>query len=409
MKIAIKTNKTADITDLIPKFVIFFDASIPTTITRDANNKISGWLDRSLNQFHATQTTLAYQPTYTSFNSFFGISCTSLGGVNNSFLQFSIIANFPEINGILYVATDKYVLPLPINILSSISNRTFEITGGTSNLLTGLILFQGAPTSDEDSRIVSYLSIKGSNSQTLTNATMDFCVETSSSLYLNPLIAQVNSLSSWSQIDTSNIITFNQTWRKMIKPTTFPIIDTSTATSIQQAWFGMTGLTSFPALNFGNVWNARSAWLGTTGLTSFPFVDLSKATDISFSWSGCSNLTLFSAMDFRAATAFENTWRNCKLNQESVDNILISIAAGLANNPTKILAVNGGSSTLTGGTNAAPGTINRRSSWGANAWEFNLSQVNENISGTLYDFRNGITGQQAKNWLAAKGWAIATN
>jgi len=409
MKIAIKTNKTADITDLIPKFVIFFDASIPTTITRDANNKISGWLDRSLNQFHATQATLTYQPTYTSFNSFFGISCTSLGGVNNSFLQFSIIANFPEINGILYVATDKYVLPLPINILSSISNRTFEITGGTSNLLTGLILFQGAPTSDEDSRIVSYLSIKGSNSQTLTNATMDFCVETSSSLYLNPLIAQVNSLSSWSQIDTSNIITFNQTWRKMIKPTTFPIIDTSTATSIQQAWFGMTGLTSFPALNFGNVWNARSAWLGTTGLTSFPFVDLSKATDISFSWSGCSNLTLFSAMDFRAATAFENTWRNCKLNQESVDNILISIAAGLANNPTKILAVNGGSSTLTGGTNAAPGTINRRSSWGANAWEFNLSQVNENISGTLYDFRNGITGQQAKNWLAAKGWAIATN
>jgi hypothetical protein len=162
-------------------------------------------------------------------------------------------------------------------------------------------------------------------------------------------------------------------------------------------------------LNFGNVQTARSAWFGTTGLTSFPFVNLSKATDISFSWSGCSNLTLFPAMDFRAATAFENTWRNCKLNQESVDNILISIAAGLANNPTKILAANGGSLTLSGGTNAAPGTANRRTTWGVNAWEFNLSQINENISGTIYDFRNAITGQQAKNWLAAKGWAIATN
>ena len=405
MKIAIKTNKTADITDLIPKFVIFFDASIPTTIIRDANNKISGWLDRSLNQFHATQTTLAYQPTYTSFNSFFGINCTSLGAANNSFLQFSITANFPEINGILYVATDKYVLPLPINILSSISNRTFEITGGTSNLLTGLILFQGSPTLDEDSRIVSYLSIKGSNSQTLTNATMDFCVETSNSLYLNPLIAQVNNLLSWTQINTSNVISFNQAWRKMIRPTTFPIIDTSTATSIQQAWFGMAGLTSFPALNFGNVQTASSAWLGNAGLSSFPFVNLSKANILSFSWSGCSNLVTFPAMDFRAATTFQETWRSCKLNQESVDNILISIAAGLANNPTKILAVNGGSLTLSGGTNAVPGTTNRRATWGANAWEFNLSQVNE----TGYNFTAGITGQQAKAWLAAKGWAIATN
>jgi hypothetical protein len=409
MKIAIKTNKTADITDLIPEFVIFFDASIPTTITSDANNKISQWLDRSLNQFHASQTTLTYQPTYTSFNSFFGINCTSLGAINNSFLQFSITANFPEINGILYVATDKYVLPLPITIPSSSSNRTFEITGGTSNLLTGLILFQGEPTPDEDSRIVSYLSIKGSNSRTLTNVIMDFCAETAVSLYLNPLMAQVNNLSSWDQINTSNVISFNQAWRKMIRPTTFPTIDTRSATSIQQAWFGMTGLTSFPALNFGNVQNARSAWFGTTGLTSFPFVDLSKATDITFTWNGCSNLVTFPAMNFRAATAFENTWRNCKLNEESVDNILISIAAGLANNPTKILAVNGGSFTLTGTNNAVPGTSNRRLSWGANAWEFNLSQINENISGTIYDFRSGITGQQAKNWLAAKGWAIATN
>jgi hypothetical protein len=409
MKIAIKTNKTADITDLIPKFVVFFDASIPTTITRDANNKISGWLDRSLNQFHATQTTLAYQPTYTSFNSFFGINCTSLGAANNSFLQFTINANFPEINGILYVATDKYVLPLPINIPSSIANRTFEITGGTSNLLTGLILFQGTPTLDEDSKIVSYLSIKGSNSLTLTNVIMDFCVETVSGLYLNPLMAQVNNLSSWTQINTSNVISFNQAWRRMTIPATFPTIDTSSAISIQQAWLGITGLTSFPALNFGNVQSAASAWFGNAGLSSFPFVNLSKANNLSFSWSGCSNLVTFLAMDFRAVTTFQETWKNCKLNQESVDNILISIAAGLANNPTKILAANGGSSTLTGGTNAAPGTINRRSSWGANAWEFNLSQVNENISGTIYDFRSGITGQQAKAWLAAKGWAIATN
>ena len=114
-------------------------------------------------------------------------------------------------------------------------------------------------------------------------------------------------------------------------------------------------------------------------------------------------------MDFRACNNFQETWRNCKLNTESVDNILISIAAGLANNPTKILAANGGSFTLTGGTNSVPGAINRRSSWGANAWEFNLSQINETISATTYNFTAGITGQQAKNWLAAKGWAIATN
>lgn len=110
-------------------------------------------------------------------------------------------------------------------------------------------------------------------------------------------------------------------------------------------------------------------------------------------------------MNFRACNNFQDTWRNCRLNQTSVDEILISIAAGLANNPTKILAANGGSFTLTGGANAAPGAINRRSSWGANPWEFNLSQVNE----LGYNFTTGITGEQAKAWLAAKGWAIATN
>lgn len=406
MKLAIKTNKTADITDLIPKFVVFFDASLPVTITRDANNKISGWLDRSLNGFHATQTTFGNQPNYTSFNGFFGISCPGLNSINNGFLRFTIPANFGNINGTLYLATDKYVLQLPVDIPNSLNQQTFEITGGTSNILTGLVLANGNLSSDEDAKLATYFSAKGANSQTLTSLNVELCVETTgTSVYTNPLIKQVTELGTLTQLNTTNLINLNQTFRRLNRITSFPVINTSNVTNINQAWFGLSSLLSFPNLNFNNVTQATSTWLGCTSLVSFPALNLSKATQLNTAWNGCTNLTTFPAMDFRACVNFQETWRSCKLNAESVDEILISIAAGLANNPTKILAANGGSFTLTGGTNAAPGAINKRSSWGANAWEFNLSQVNE----PGYNFAAGITGQQAKNWLAAKGWAIATN
>lgn len=409
MKLAIKTNKTADITDLIPKFVVFFDASLPVTITRDANNKISEWLDRSLNGFHATQATSGNQPNYTSFNNnFFGINCPNLNAINNGFLRFTIPANFGNINGTLYLATDKYVLQLPINIANSLNNQAFEITGGIANILTGLVLVNGSLSSDEDAKLGVYFRAKGANSQTLTSLNMDLCTETGgTTLYTNPLVKQITELGTLTQsLNTTNLINLNQAFRGLNKVISFPSsFNTSNVASIIQTWFGMSSLTSFPLLNFSNVLNCSSAWFNNSSLSSFPAVNLSKASSTAFTWNGCTNLVNFLAMDFRACNNFQETWRYCKLNQASVDEILISIAAGLANNPTKILAANGGSFTLTGGTNAAPGTINRRSSWAANAWEFNLSQVNE----TGYNFTTGITGQQAKNWLALKGWAIATN
>ena len=414
MKLAIKTNKTVDITDLIPKFVLFFDASLPVTITRDVNNKISGWLDRSLNGFHATQATSGNQPNYTSFNNnFFGISCPNLNVINNGFLGFTIRGNFGNINGTLYLATDKYVLQLPVDIPNNINQQTFEITGGTSNILIALILVNGSLSNDEDAKLGAYLRTKGANSEILTSLNMELCTQTTGTftLYTNPLVKRITNLATLTQsLSTISLTNLNQAFRALDRITSFPIIDTKSVTSVTQAWFGASSLTSFPLLDFSNVTNAASAWLGNTALTSFPSVNLSKATNLSYAWHNCTNLITFPAMDFRACTTFQETWRNCKLNQASVDEILISIAAGLANNPTKILAANGGSFTLTGGTNFAPTNTNRRVNWtNRNSWEFNLSQINETIATITYDFRNGISGADAKEWLAAKGWAIATN
>lgn len=413
MKLAIKTNRTVDITDLIlnPKVVVFFDASLPVTITRDANNKISGWLDRSLNESHATQATSGNQPNYTSFNNnnFFGISYPNLNVINNGFLRFTIPASFTNINGTLYIATDKYVLQLPITIANS---GTFEITGGTANILIGLVLVNDSLNSDEESKLGTYFSAKGANSQILTSLNMELCTETTgvTTLYTNPLLKQITGLGTLVQsLNTISLVNLDQAFRGLNKVTSFPSINTSKVTSIIQTWFGMSSLATFPALDFSSVVNAGSAWYGNSALSSFPFVNLSKASILSYAWFGCTNLAIFFAMDFRACVNFQETWRNCKLDQASVDEILISIAAGLANNPTKVLATNGGSFTLTGSTNAIPGTTNRRENWAnRNSWEFNLSQVNEIISTTTHDFRNGITGQQAKAWLAAKGWVIET-
>lgn len=408
MKIAIKSSKILDITDLFPKFVIFLDASAPTTVARDENNRISKWLDKSINGFHAVQTISSYRPTYVSFNQFLGISCSSLSSSNNSFLQISIPANFPAINGILYVASDKYILPLPIDIPSSTTTRDFEVTGGTSNILTAIILFSGTPTADENNRIINYLTLKGSNSRTLTNLSLEFSALASSGLYTNPLIGQVNSFLPLQSLNTDNLISLSQALRSHSKISQFPLINTVNVSNIDNTWSGTTNLSSFPLLNLSNVLSCNSSWFGATNLSSFPSVDLSKSSQISYTWYGCSNLITFPAMNFRSAITFREAWRNCKLNSESVDNILISIAAGLANNPTKILAANGGSLVLTGSNNSTPTNINRRESNNWNSWEYSLSQVNESINNITYDFRGGISGETAKNWLAAKGWIIET-
>lgn len=99
---------------------------------------------------------------------------------------------------------------------------------------------------------------------------------------------------------------------------------------------------------YAGVTDFSFAWAYCSSMSGpFPLIDTSNGTDFSYAWYGCSSLTSFPANMFDAcpATNFTNAFVNCALNQTSIDNILVSIAAA---------GTSGGTLNMTGGTNATP-------------------------------------------------------
>ena len=157
-------------------------------------------------------------------------------------------------------------------------------------------------------------------------------------------------------------------WRGCSSLTSFPQFNFSLVTNAIFAWRGCSSLTSFPQFNFSSVTNASNAWRGCSSLTSFPQLDFSSVTNASNAWYGCSSLTSFPANFFDAClcTNFERAFESSTLDQNSVDNILISIESNGTSNGT--LGINGGVS-------AAPSAV----------------------------------GLAAKDALISRGWTVTTN
>jgi hypothetical protein len=104
----------------------------------------------------------------------------------------------------------------------------------------------------------------------------------------------------------------------------------------------------FPLIDTSNGTDFSYAWAYCSSMSGpFPLIDTSNGTDFSAAWAECSSLTSFPANMFDAcpATNFTNAFVNCALNQTSIDNILVSIAAA---------GTSGGTLNMTGGTNATP-------------------------------------------------------
>lgn len=233
-------------------------------------------------------------------------------------------------------------------------------------------------------------------------------------------------LTSFPPISFPALTNATYAWRNCTSLTSFPSINLSAVTDASFGWDGCAKLTSFPAINFSALNKADYAWRNcvllksfgsitlpvattvdfawqNTGLTEFPVIDLPNLTSANTAWQNCKDMVVFPRLNFPKLVNVNNAWNSCILNQVSVDNILISLAASLANNPTKTGLV--GTNALTNNTdtfNAIPGNEIRTLT---NSWETNLKNINE----VGYNFSGGITGQQAKAWLSSKGWTIQTN
>ena len=129
----------------------------------------------------------------------------------------------------------------------------------------------------------------------------------------------------------------------------FPLIDTSSGTNFSGAWAECVSMSGpFPLIDTSNGTDFAFAWISCISMTGpFPLIDTSNGTDFSLAWAYCSSLTSFPANMFDAcpATNFTGAFVGCALNQTSIDNILVSIAAA---------GTSGGTLNMTGGTNATP-------------------------------------------------------
>lgn len=334
------TSRRITIDNLLPKFLVYFDAS--QNITMATSTNISQWVDR-VSGLVASQATSSAQPLINN-------------AAGNLYVNMSSSSRFLTIN-----------IPTPLNINTSqayfcFSNAVFSCTVNITNgitsleigrasspyLLNSIIIFNGIPTPEENLRIIEFLKTKlAYNSQTLGavfDASDNFLqvgrrVTSISSVFFAGITnlsfcwRSCHLLTSFPFIDTSNITIFNGTWQYCQGLTSFPLLDTSKGTNFSEAWDGCIGLTNFPLLDTSNGTNFTGTWGSCYALTNFPLLNTSKGTTFNVAWRYCSNLTNFPANFFDSwvgnpvASCFFRTWDSCpKLTAQSVENILVSIA-----------------------------------------------------------------------------------
>jgi len=131
---------------------------------------------------------------------------------------------------------------------------------------------------------------------------------------------------------------FTSFWRYWSEITSFPLINTSAGTTFQQAWFGC------------------------TSLTSFPLIDTSAGTSFNQTWRDCRSLTSFPANAFDNVSGgnFNNAFANTRLNQTSIDNILVSIVTSGISAGTRVFNQSGGSAPSVGTGQPAIDTLRSR-------------------------------------------------
>jgi hypothetical protein len=436
-KIAIKTNATADISSILPEVLRFYDATATSTITlASGTNNITSWGDRSVNNVPATQTVGSEQPIYNPATGT-GLRTINMSPIRNFLINFGTNA----FNGTVYIAdADHGVLDFAISvgantILNVWTKANFQ--PGTSNAFLKVIGIVITSNPNHRSVIENYFGSKSQNLKYSNAITLDnFWVTKSNNSFF------ACRVSSFPLLNTQNVTSMYAAWYGCSSLTSFPLLNTQNVTDMLLAWYGCTSLTSFPLLNTQNVGRMQTAWQYCGSLISFPSINTQNVYTMYATWDNTS-LTSFPALNTRNVSSMEFAWRNCPLTPLSLDNILISIAAGFANNLSKSINVssifNDVPAILTHENRRPEADLNETntqdtiSNWNAiidsylsgnidlqqmrtqhaaeidtynnrwKTWEQALRNTNELLNGVQYNFSNGtVSGQKAYYWIVAK-------
>ena len=110
-------------------------------------------------------------------------------------------------------------------------------------------------------------------------------------------------------------------------------------------WRGHSEITEFPLIDTSSGTDFRYAWNNCSSLTSFPLIDTSSGTNFSYAWHNCTSLTSFpaNAFDNIKGGDFTLAFTDTNLPQESIDNILVSLATSGIDSGTRAFDQSGGS------------------------------------------------------------------
>ena len=142
-----------------------------------------------------------------------------------------------------------------------------------------------------------------------------------------------NLLTSWTIAIPSSVTNVSQAWQNN-QLTSWTIAIPSSVTTISYAW-ALNRLTSWTIAIPNSVTNISYAW-AFNQLTSWTIAIPSSVTNVSYAWQNNTTLANFAANIFNGClcTNFTNAFTNTGLNQQSIDNILVSINSNNTSNGT---------------------------------------------------------------------------
>ena len=413
-KIAIKTNATADISSILPEVLRFYDATATSTITlASGTNNITSWGDRSVNNVPATQSIAGEQPIYNS-----STKTISMSPIRNFLINFGANA----FSGTVYIADAVHgVLDFAISVNANTILNTWANSQNNSTIVFSNIIGIVITSNRNHKNVIeNYFGGKSQNLKfsNFTNLAFGFFVFGGS-------FNLANNVTSFPIINTTNVTNFSYCWRSNGYNQTFycfPLLNTANGTNFESSW-------------------AYNGIISTTAF-SFPPINTANGTNFKECWQ-YSKVGFFPAINLINAINLESTWRVMPLTPLSLDNILISIAAGFANNIgktiTSVVSIFTSITAILSHENRRPITNNPEdtqdtiSNWNtiidnylsggltldqmgtqhANAidtyntkwksWEQALRNTNESLNGVQYNFSNGtVSGQKAYYWILAK-------
>jgi hypothetical protein len=343
----------------------FYDASIEGTLSINGT-LVNKWIPRGIfDRPAATQTVLSRFPVYIKNNESSSIN----------FLNQDRALNFPfqgGFDGRVFISSLDGFLNLPVEIpnLTTVAAagllRSWNLSPNFQSPLLGVILVKKVAwdllSTQEKENLENLLRewhiSKGGRDDdfsSLTTLRSRFQGGGGSSGGIPGRTSFYNWITDFNvRINTSNVTNMRLAFSHQGNIRYLPWMDTSRVTSFESGFNSLTRLEALPLFNTISVTSFSSAFRANSGIRTVPPFNTPRVNNFNFSFEFSSNLKSFPLFNTTAGTFFQRFAWQCALSQQSVDNILISIAAGFAANPTKVLQVGGGSNTLTGSQNAAP-------------------------------------------------------